>query len=324
MSCDCRSPYRKVTDYSETWSAGESGESVTSPIWWGVRTDSVESVGQYARQINSTAVHTPFASFGSGRVGRRKQTENRAWVTETYAVVMPWFQKAVALAGQEPTVDAFASKGNNRVSRYWTKQDDAFLQDWSQEYLWMNPPFSQMETVIRKILVDEARGILVIPCWNRFLWFSVLYRIAVTWIDVPRDVQLYETIHGKALDQRPDWRSRIVVFDAFGWRKTGLDWNNWMHVTGISPLREILYSEQDDRGHLLGQPSLISSVTDRRCLYSVIESAGEHPDAHPYIQKIQDTFQDVLYQVKLARDVDPTVRGPFGVAHFERQDSAVP
>ena len=114
-----------------------------------------------------------------------------AWLTETYALVMPWFRKAVELAGQEPTVDAFASKGNNRISRYWTLQDDAFSQDWSQEYLWMNPPFSQMETVVRKILAEEARGILVIPCWRRFLWFSVLQRIAVTWIDVPQDVRLY-------------------------------------------------------------------------------------------------------------------------------------
>ena len=63
-----------------------------------------------------------------------------------------------------------------------------------------------------------------------------------------------------------------------------------MHVKGISPLREILYFEQDDREHFFGQLSLISSVTDRKCLYSVIESAGEQPEAQPYIQKIQDTF----------------------------------
>ena len=35
-------------------------------------------------------------------------------------------------------------------------------------------------------------------------------------------------------------------------------------------------------------------------------------------------FHDVLHQVKLAKDVDPGTRGPFGVAHIDLQENAVP
>ena len=44
----------------------------------------------------------------------------------------------------------------------------------------------------------------------------------------------------------------------------------------------------------------------------------------PFIQKIQEEFHDVLYELSLARDVNPEVRGPFGVAHIELQPDAVP
>ena len=105
---------------------------------------------------NSRKVYT-FASVGSGQNRRRKQTDNRAWVTETFTVSEKWFSKLVQYAEEQPTVDAFASERNNRVQRYWTRKDDAFDQDWGSEYLWLNPPFSQMEKVIRKILTEVAR-----------------------------------------------------------------------------------------------------------------------------------------------------------------------
>ena len=55
----------------------------------------------------------------------------RAWKTETYPVTRYWFGKIVEFSGMQPTVDAFASPGNNRLHRYWSKEEDAFLQDWS-------------------------------------------------------------------------------------------------------------------------------------------------------------------------------------------------
>ena len=33
---------------------------------------------------------------------------------------------------------------------------------------------SKMEQVLQKILTDEAQGILIVPCWEKQLWFSVV------------------------------------------------------------------------------------------------------------------------------------------------------
>jgi hypothetical protein len=55
-----------------------------------------------------------------------------------------------------------------------------------------------------------------------------------------------------------------------------------------------------------------------------VESTDVHPEADHYIDKIKKLFPDVLFEEHLARDVDPTVRGPFGVARIELKDCAVP
>ena len=35
-------------------------------------------------------------------------------------------------------------------------------------------------------------------------------------------------------------------------------------------------------------------------------------------------YKDVLHEITLAKDVDPVLRGPFGVARMELQEGAVP
>ena len=66
------------------------------------------------------------------------------------------------------------------------------------------------------------------------------------------------------------------------------------------------------------------SSEQKKELFSVIESNEEHHDANPFIEKIQKENKDVLYDVKLDKDIDPALRGPFGVAHIDLQDGAVP
>ena len=95
------------------------------------------------------------------------------WSNETYTVTDEWFKKLVEFSDLEPTVDAFASKGNNKLQGFWNRSDDAFKQDWSEELLWMNPPFSKLDQIVQKILLDEAQGILIVPCSHRHSWFTV-------------------------------------------------------------------------------------------------------------------------------------------------------
>lgn len=145
-------------------------------------------------------------------------------------------------------MDAFACKENAKLPRFWTKTNDAFSKDWSFEVLWLNPPFSQMETVVQKILLQQAQGILVIPCWKRYLWFTFLESIAVKWLAISSSESLYETVHGRPLLQRPGWRSRAVVFNAFGALKrlnNSLDWHVAADDGGILSLKKLLFKEKD-------------------------------------------------------------------------------
>jgi hypothetical protein len=65
-------------------------------------------------------------------------------------------------------------------------------------------------------------------------------------------------------------------------------------------------------------------LLEEKKIYSVIDSHEEHPEAGPYKKKLEEEFHDVLFDLVLAKDVDPTVRGPFGVAHIELLEGAVP
>ena len=205
--CECRGAVRKQSSEAEVWKAEESGLSKTSPSLWGV-TEMVSKSECKVVELQS------FASFRSGRTGRRRNSENRAWITETFAVTMPWFHKATEFFRKYPTLDGFVSLGKQRLQNFWTKAEDSFMQDWSSEVLWLNPPFSQMDRVVRKVLMEGASGLLVIPCWHRFLWFTVLFRVAGNWWDIPQEAEFFQTIHGRPLKQRPDWATRVLHFDA--------------------------------------------------------------------------------------------------------------
>ncbi|XP_039305200.1 uncharacterized protein LOC120357772 [Solenopsis invicta] len=79
----------------------------------------------------------------------------------------------------KPTIDLFATRINNKCSKYvsW-KQDpgsiaiDAFIIDWNHEFFYAFPPFALIPKVLKKIRNDNARGILVIPNWPSQAWFS--------------------------------------------------------------------------------------------------------------------------------------------------------
>ena len=57
-------------------------------------------------------------------------------------------------------------------------------------------------------------------------------------------------------------------------------------------------------------------VGDPQAIRSVISSADTHPDAPPLIEKLKSQYKDVVFHPRLARDVGPKLRGPFGVARI--------
>lgn len=59
-------------------------------------------------------------------------------------------------------LDPFSCAAANetvQASTYWTKEDDALTKDWSKfDHKWCNPPYSDMDRCIAKILTYKHRG----------------------------------------------------------------------------------------------------------------------------------------------------------------------
>lgn len=54
------------------------------------------------------------------------------------------------------TIDVAATAENARLPRFWTVEDDALTQSWAGERVWCNPPYSDIETWVRKAWSEWA------------------------------------------------------------------------------------------------------------------------------------------------------------------------
>ena len=93
------------------------------------------------------------------------------------------FQNIVREFGK-PAIDLFASRLNFQLKPYisWKPDPeachvDAFMLDWSNLVLYAFPPFSIISQVIKKIEVDGATGILIVPDWPTQAWYPLLWRL---------------------------------------------------------------------------------------------------------------------------------------------------
>jgi ribonuclease HI len=90
------------------------------------------------------------------------------------------FQSIVKRFG-EPVVDLFASRSNAKCSNFvsWKPDPDAIAVDaftisWRTKYFYAFPPFSLILKCLRKIIDDQAQGILVFPYWPSQPWYPLL------------------------------------------------------------------------------------------------------------------------------------------------------
>ena len=84
-----------------------------------------------------------------------------------------------------PDVDLFASRLTKKVEVYvsWNPDPeawkiDAFSFKWTNALFYIFPPFSLVGKVLRKILGDKARAILVVPDWPGQPWYGRLQAVA--------------------------------------------------------------------------------------------------------------------------------------------------
>ncbi|KAH9640446.1 hypothetical protein HF086_018112 [Spodoptera exigua] len=100
------------------------------------------------------------------------------WQLADYA-----YHKIEATFGS-PDIDLFASRLNNKCQRYvsWHRDPDAyavnsFTISWSDFYFYAFPPFTMILKSLRKILLDRAEGIMVVPHWPTQPWYPLFKKL---------------------------------------------------------------------------------------------------------------------------------------------------
>lgn len=89
------------------------------------------------------------------------------------------FQKILKVLGL-PSIDLFASRINRKCVRFCSRYPDpdaesvdAFTVSWSKEYFYAFPSFALVLPTLRKIINDEAVGIVVAPLWKAQPWYPL-------------------------------------------------------------------------------------------------------------------------------------------------------
>ncbi|KAG1453448.1 hypothetical protein G6F56_007573 [Rhizopus delemar] len=79
-------------------------------------------------------------------------------------------------------VDAFATRENTRLRRFWSLQPDpqaeatdAFRQIWSKTGLYLHPPWKMIPKVIKKLKQDKIKSaVLITPNWPIQFWWPMI------------------------------------------------------------------------------------------------------------------------------------------------------
>ena len=95
-----------------------------------------------------------------------------------------------------PEIDLFATSRNCVIDKFasWGPDPeasfiDSFQVDWgSFESVYIFPPIPLIPKIIQKIIMERARGILIVPNWDSQFWYRHLLRIQVDHFDFSCDV----------------------------------------------------------------------------------------------------------------------------------------
>lgn len=86
----------------------------------------------------------------------------------------------------EPQIDLFASRINKKCKVFcsWhrdpeAKYVDAFTISWSPWFFYAFPPFSLILKMLRKIMGDNATGVVVVPRWTAQPWYPLFNSLLV-------------------------------------------------------------------------------------------------------------------------------------------------
>lgn len=115
-----------------------------------------------------------------------------------------------------PTIDLFASRLNAKCPLYvsWKRDPnayniDAFTLNWNNIFFYCFPPFSLILKCLRKIIDDQASGIVIVPYWPSQAWFPLFLQLQSSdpiYFSPSKDL-----LHSPSRAHHPLWRSLTLV-----------------------------------------------------------------------------------------------------------------
>lgn len=125
------------------------------------------------------------ASYISSKDNAIADEQSRvSYIESEYALNNEVYLHIVSCLGK-PDIDLFASRLNTKCNVYisWIKDPGAFTTDaftikWEKSlFFYAFPPFPLIGRVLKKIIEDRSIGILVVPYWPNYSWFSLFLRL---------------------------------------------------------------------------------------------------------------------------------------------------
>ena len=147
------------------------------------------------RQIWISAAHIPGKENKVADAESRKINLDAEWKLNHN-----FLEQAMEELQFSPKLDLFASRLNFQYNAYVSyKPDpdavavDAFSICWRDIEFYAFPPFSVVHRVLKKILLDKAEGVVVVPDWPTQVWWPLLKRLLVRtpWPLPSRSTTLY-------------------------------------------------------------------------------------------------------------------------------------
>lgn len=81
------------------------------------------------------------------------------------------------------TLDVCATKENAKCQEYFTKEDNGLIQSWHKHKVWMNCPYSDIESWLKKVHIEMRKHgnlygdngpefvVALLPAWTDRNWF---------------------------------------------------------------------------------------------------------------------------------------------------------
>ncbi|XP_053595511.1 uncharacterized protein LOC128667832 [Microplitis demolitor] len=121
-----------------------------------------------------------FASYIPSKENTDADRESRRSNIDTEWELGDSFFGEIARKWKNLEIDLFAMRVNAKIQKFcsWKRDPeafciDAFTMDWGNYFFYAFPPFSMIMRVLRKIRLDRAEGIVVVPYWPTQPWFPV-------------------------------------------------------------------------------------------------------------------------------------------------------